>query len=139
MVGVEVSVDLPIFARNRQDRDISARYAERDAVKAEHEDAHRAQQETVAAAIADWEGYGRQARRFEDVLLPLLRDRSRTALALYRGGGPLQPWLDAWRDEIRTRIDYTDVLAAWGKTWAELAYLIPDEQPTGIALPEVSP
>lgn len=139
MVGVEVSVDLPIFSRNRQDRDISARYAERDAVKAEREDARRAQHEAVATAIADWKGYGQQARRFDDALLPLLRDRSRTALALYRGGGSLQPWLDAWRDEIRTRIDYIDVLAAWGKTWAELAYLIPDEQPTGITLPEVSP
>jgi outer membrane protein TolC len=139
MVGIEVSVDLPIFSRNRQDRDISARYAERDAVKAEHEDARRAQHEAVATALADWKGYGQQARRFEGALLPLLRDRSRTALALYRGGGPLQPWLDAWRDEIRTRIDYTDVLAAWGKTWAELAYLIPNEQPAAFALPEVSP
>ncbi|TAM93765.1 MAG: transporter [Rhodanobacteraceae bacterium] len=139
MVGMEVSVDLPIFSRNRQDRDISARYAERDAVKAEHEDARRAQHEAVAKAIADWKGYGQQARRFQDALLPLLSDRSRTALALYRGGGSLQPWLDAWRDEIRTRIDYTDALAAWGKTWAELAYLIPDKQPTGIALPEVLP
>lgn len=139
MVGVEVSVDLPIFPGNRQDRDISARYAERDAVLAEHEDARRAQHETVATAIADWKGYGRQARRFDDTLLPLLRDRSRTALALYRGGGSLQPWLDAWRDEIRTCIDYTNVLAAWGKTWAELAYLIPNDQPARIALPEVSP
>jgi len=139
MVGVEVSVDLPIFPGNRQDRDISARYAERDAVFAEHEDARRAQHEAVATAIADWKGYGRQARRFEDSLLPLLRDRSRTALALYRGGGSLQPWLDAWRDEIRTRIDYTDVLAAWGKTWAELAYLIPDNNAAQPALPEVSP
>lgn len=139
MVGMEVSVDLPIFSRNRQDRDISARFAERDAVKAEHEDAWRAQHEAVATAVADWKGYGQQARRFEDALLPLLSDRSRTALALYRGGGSLQPWLDAWRDEIRTRIDYTDALAAWGKTWAELAYLVPDGQPTGIALPEVLP
>jgi outer membrane protein TolC len=139
MVGVEVSVDLPIFPRNRQDRDISARYAERDAIKAEREDARRAQHEAVATAIANWNGYGQQARRFDDALLPLLRDRSRTALALYRGGGSLQPWLDAWRDEIRTRTDYTDVLAAWGKTWVELAYLIPDDQPARIALPEVSP
>lgn len=139
MVGVEVSVDLPIFPGNRQDRDISARYADRDAVLAEHEDAQRAQREAVATAIADWTGYGQQVRRFKQTLLPLLGDRSRTALALYRGGGSLQPWLDAWRDEIRTRISYTQALAAWGKTWAELAYLIPDDQSTRVALPELSP
>lgn len=139
MVGVEVSVDLPIFARNRQGRDISARHAERDAVAAGHEDARRAQHEAVATALANWTGEGQQVRRFEEVLLPLLHDRSRTALAQYRGGGPLQPWLDAWRDELRTRIDYTVVLAARGKTWAELAYLIPTDPPARIALPEVSP
>lgn len=139
MLGVEVSVELPLFPGNRQDRDISARYAERDAVAAEREDARRAQHEAVATAIADWNGYGRQVRRFEDTLLPLLRDRTRTALALYRGGGSLQPWLDAWRDEIRTRIDYTQMLSAWGRTWAELAYLIPHGQPGLTALPEVSP
>ncbi|HET6912373.1 MAG TPA: TolC family protein [Rhodanobacteraceae bacterium] len=139
MVGVEVSVDLPLFPGNRQDRDISARYADRDAVLAEHEDARRAQHEAVATAIAGWTGYGQQVRRFKDSLLPLLADRSRTALALYRGGGSLQPWLDAWRDEIRTRIGYTQALAAWGKTWAELAYLIPDNQSARIALPELSP
>lgn len=139
MVGVEVSVDLPLFPGNRQDRDIHARYADRAAVLAEHEDARRSQHELVAAAIADWNGDGQQVRRFKDSLLPLLRDRSRTAFALYRGGGSLQPWLDAWRDEIRTRIDYTQVLAAWGETWAELSYLLPDESTTRIALPEMSP
>lgn len=139
MVGFEVSVDLPLFPGNRQDRDIRARYAERDAVKAEHEDARRSQHAAVAAAIADWNGDGQQVRRFRDSLLPLLRDRSRTALALYRGGGSLQPWLDAWHDEIRTRIDYTRALAAWGETWAELSYLLPDDPTTHIALPEMSP
>lgn len=139
MVGIEVSVDLPIFPGNRQDRDISARYADRDAVLAEHEDARRAQHEAVATAVANWMGYGHQVHRFKQTLLPLLGDRSRTALALYRGGGSLQPWLDAWRDEIRTRIGYTQALAAWGKTWAELAYLIPDDRSARIALPEISP
>lgn len=139
MLGVEVSVALPILPGQRQDRDISARYAERDAALAEHEDARRAQREWVTATMANWTGYGQQAQRFKQAMLPLLRDRSRTALAAYRGGGALQPWLEAWRDEIRTRIDYTTVLAAWGRTWAELAYLVPDERTASVALPEVSP
>jgi hypothetical protein len=71
--------------------------------------------------------------------LPLLRDSSRSALALYRGGGALQPWLDAWRDEIRAHISYAQVLADRGKTWAELAYLLPDDRTPRPALPEVSP
>lgn len=126
MVSLEVGVSLPIFPGDRQDRDISARYAERDAVQAEHEDARRAQREAVSAAIAEWQGDGKQVRRYRNELLPLAADRARTALALYRGGGSLQPWLDARRDEVNARIGYAQALAAWGKAWAALAYLVPD-------------
>jgi outer membrane protein TolC len=126
MVGIEVGVSLPLFPGNRQDRDISARYAERDAVKDEYEDARRAQREAVAADLAEWQGDGKQVDTYRDKLLPLAADRSRTALALFRGGGSLQPWLEARRDEIDTRIAYAKALGAWGNAWARLAYLIPE-------------
>ncbi len=126
MISVMVGFSLPLFPGNRQDRDISARYAERDAVLAEHEDARRAQREAVAAALAAWQGEDKQVRRYRNELLPLAQDRSRTALAAYRGGASLQPWLDARRDEIDARIAYAQALDAWGKAWAALAYLIPD-------------
>ncbi|HST27163.1 MAG TPA: TolC family protein [Rudaea sp.] len=127
MASVNFGMSLPLFAGNRQDRDIGARHAERDAVLAEHEDARRAQRAMVEQKLADWRGWTRQARRFRDELLPLAADRSRVALAAYRGGGSLQLWLDARRDEIKTRLDYVDALAAWGRDWVALAYLIPAE------------
>jgi len=96
-------------------------------VRAEFEDARRGQRRAVAQAVADWQGWNRQVRRFRKQLLPLAADRSRTALALYRGGGSLEPWLEARRDEIRTRIDYAKALSAWGKAWVALAYLLPDQ------------
>ena len=126
MISVMVGFSLPLFPGNRQDRDISARYAERDAVLADHEDARRAQRAAVDTTLARWQGDDKQVRRYRDELLPLGADRSRTALAAYRGGGSLQPWLDARRDEIDTRFAYARALAAWGKAWAQLAYLIPD-------------
>jgi outer membrane protein TolC len=125
MLMLEVGVSLPLFTRNRQDRGISARQAERDAVQAEREDARRAQREAVAQAVATWQGWNRQIDRYRDTLLPLARDRSATALASYRSGGELQPWLEARRDEIRQRLDYADALAARARLWASLAYLLP--------------
>lgn len=140
MLGIEVGVTLPLFAGNRQDRDIGARAAEYDAVKAEHEDARRAQREVVAAALATWRGSARQVKNYRITLLPLAADRSRTALAAYRGGGALQPWLDARRDEIDTRVGYAQALAALGTTWAQLAYLIPDhDTPTARSVLEQLP
>ena len=125
MVSVMVGFSLPLFPGDRQDRDIGARSAERDAVLAEHEDARRAQHEAVASALAAWQADGRQVRRDREELLPLAEDRSRTALAAYRGGASLQPWLDARRDEIDIRVAYARALAAWGRTWVWLAYLVP--------------
>jgi hypothetical protein len=48
------------------------------------------------------------------------------ALAAYRSGGTLQPWLEARRDEIALRLDYADALAAHARAWAALAYLLPE-------------
>lgn len=129
-VTLQVGVSLPLFTRNRQDRGISAKYAERDAVQADHEDARRAQREAVARAIATWQGWDRQIVRDEHTLLPLARDRTRTALAAYRGGGPLQPWLDARRDDIQLRLNYADALAARARLWASLAYLLSASETT---------
>jgi outer membrane protein TolC len=127
MVMLEVGVSLPLFTRNRQDRGISARQAQRDAVQADHEDARRAQREAVTRAVASWRGWGRQIERYRQTLLPLARDRARTALAGYRGGGSLQPWLEARRAEIELRLSYADALAAHARLWASLAYLLPSE------------
>ena len=126
-VSVQFSVSLPLFTRNRQDRGISAKQAQRDAVQADHEDARRAQHEAIARAAATWQGWNRQIERYQKTLLPLARDRAHTALASYRGGGVLQPWLDARRDEIELRMSYADALAARGRLWASLAYLLPSE------------
>jgi outer membrane protein TolC len=134
MLAIEFGVSLPLFPGNRQDRNISARYADRAAVRAEFEDARRVQRQAVAQAVADWQGWDRQVRRFRKRLLPLAADRSRTALALYRAGGSLAPWLEARRDEIRTRVDYAKALSAWGKAWVALAYLLPDQD--NVELPQ---
>lgn len=128
MLSVEVSIGLPLFARNRQDRDVVARRAELDAVAAEHEDARRAQLDAVRRALAEWNGLKRQIARKEQQSLPLAHDRTQVALAAYRGGGPLQPWLDARRDELDLHIEHARHLGELGRAWAALAYLLSDEE-----------
>lgn len=129
MVMLQVGVSLPLFTRNRQDRGISAKEDQWEAVQDAHEDARRQQREAVASTIANWESLGRQIQRYRDTLLPLGRDRTQTALAAYRGGGPLQPWLDARRDEIELRLRYADTLMQRAQLWASLAYLLPSSEP----------
>ncbi|RDZ28552.1 TolC family protein [Lysobacter silvisoli] len=127
MLMVEFAIDLPLFPGNRQDRGVSAKRAELDAVAAEREDARRVQTETVRRALAEWQGLQRQVARKETESLPLARDRAKTALTAYAGGGDLQPWLQARRDEIELHIEHARHLGELGRAWAALAYLLPEE------------
>ena len=127
LLSVEFSIDLPLFPGNRQDRGIAARQAEYEATLDEHEDAKRAQQQQLQSDLAQWAGLTRQVKRDEGSLLPLARDRSRIALAAYRGGGELQPWLDARRAEIETYVTHAQMSGALGRAWAALAFLLPEE------------
>lgn len=130
MLMFEVAVGLPLFARNRQDRDVAARRAELAAVEAEHEDARRAQLDTLRETLAQWHAMQRLVARKQQQLLPLAHDRSRTALAAYRGGGALQPWLDARRDELELEVEHTTHLSELGRAWAALAFLLPTAETT---------
>lgn len=126
MLMVEVEIGLPLFAHNRQDRGIAAREADYRAVLATREDLRREQAARISADIAQWEGLKRQVELLESSLLPLARDRSATALAGYRAGGALRPWLDARRDELDAQIQYTQLLGELGRAWVALAYLLPE-------------
>lgn len=126
MVSLQFSIDLPLFSVNRQDRGIAARRADLDSVAAQREDARRAQKESVQRMLAQWEGLRQQAKRERDEMLPLAAERVDLAVASYRGGGELRPWLEARRDEIELRIEHARRLGELGSAWAALAFLLPD-------------
>lgn len=128
MLMVEFSIGLPLFTGNRQDRDIAARRAERDAVAASYEEARRAQLEALQRLLADWHGLLRQITRHEQQILPLARDRIQTALAAYAGGGELQPWIDAQREAIELHLMHARLRRDLGNAWAQLAFLLPEQE-----------
>jgi outer membrane protein TolC len=128
LVSVEFSIDLPLFPGDRQDRGVAARQADYEATLDAHEDARRAQRQQVQADLAQWNSMKSQVARDEEQLLPLARDRSRVALAAYRGGGALQPWLDARRAEIEEEVTHARMSGDLGRAWAALAYLLPEER-----------
>lgn len=127
MLMVEFRVGLPIFARNRQDRLVAARRAELEAAAAERRDAERAQREAVRRALAEWHGLRTQVDRHRAQILPLTGDRARAALEMYRAGGPIQPWLEARRDELEAHLAHIRHLGELTRVWTALAYLLPEE------------
>lgn len=125
MLMLEVGIRLPIFPGNRQDRDVAAREAEYQGALATREDQRRAAAASLRARIAQWRGLLAQVETDEQRLLPLASDRTATALASYRGGGELNSWIEARRDELATRLSHVNHVVELGRTWAELAFLLP--------------
>jgi outer membrane protein TolC len=129
MLMIEVGIGLPWFTRNRQDRGIAAREADYQAAVATREDLRQQAAAEIRVGVARWAGLKRQVALHEDALLPLAHDRSTTALAAYRAGGPLQPWLDARRDELAVHLAHATHLGELGHAWAALAFLLPVDAP----------
>jgi cobalt-zinc-cadmium efflux system outer membrane protein len=130
MMMFEVNVGLPFFTRNRQDRDIAARLAERDAIQAERENARREQRESLERLIAQWEGLKEERARYESTLLPLSRDRSAVALAAFGGGAELLPWIQARREEIDVRRRHIRLVVELARAWIALDTLLPPTDST---------
>lgn len=128
MATVEFAVALPFLSRARRSGDIGARRALLDAARAAREDLAREASAAVQSAIAAWQGNRQQVALAETHVLPLARDRSAAALAGYRAGGALRPWLEARRDELAALRAYARQLADLGRAWAALACLIEESQ-----------
>ncbi|NZA24828.1 TolC family protein [Luteimonas sp. SJ-92] len=128
MLMLEVGVGLPLFARNRQDRGIAAREADYREALATREDRRREQEARIRADFARWEGIRHVVNLHVQAQIPLAHDRSATALAAYRAGAGLQPWLDARRDELDLHVAHARHLNRLGRAWAALAFLLEESQ-----------
>ncbi len=136
MVTVEFAIGLPLFSANRQDRGVAAREADYQATLASREDARRQVAAEIRRRFAEWQGLRGQTHRDVAQLLLLARDRSEVALAGFRGGAALQPWLDARRDQLEILTAHAERLRRFGQAWAALAFLLPGPGKTAQATEE---
>ena len=128
MLTFQLSIDLPLFADRRQNREAAARLAQVAQARALREDALRQHLAEVAAAQAEWNVAAMRLKRFDDELLPLARDRARLALAAYRSGfGTLAAVLEMRRTELDLRLQKLQLAAEQGRARAQLIYFLPDE------------
>jgi outer membrane protein, heavy metal efflux system len=126
MVSLQFTVDLPVFARTRQDPVIAARSADLRRIEAERDTQVRMHTAELHEVLIDWRQLGEQLTRYDQELSPLARERSRAALAAYRAGSAdLRGALDAFSDEIEILIERAGVEEERGRMWAFLRYLEP--------------
>ncbi|MDQ7990842.1 MAG: TolC family protein [Candidatus Dactylopiibacterium sp.] len=126
MVSVSVTLPLPWDRANRQDRDLAASLARRDAARAMAADTAREYAARVEEARAAWEADQARERHYDATLLPLAQARIDAALAAYRAGtGSLAEVLGARRARLDTQLARQRTALAAARGHAELDYLDP--------------
>ncbi len=133
MVSVNVSIPLQLDQKNRQDREVSARLAMAEQMRAEREEATREHVAETRTWLQQWQSLRDRVTHYDSSLIPLTTERTRAAIAAYRGGGGSLPSvLEARRMEIDTRMERLRLEMEAAGLWARLEYLIPTEHLTTV-------
>lgn len=137
MVSVNVSIPLQFDQKNRQDRDVAAKLAVVEQMRAQREEATREHVAETLGWLQEWQSDRDRLAHYDSELIVLAAERTRAAMAAYRGGsGALSAVLDARRMEIDTRMDRLRVEMEAAALWAQLEFLIPPEhEATAMARP----
>ena len=128
MVSLNVSVPFQIDPKNRQDREVAARLAAVEQLRAQREETTREHIAETRSWLQQWQSNSQRLAGYDSALIPLSAERTRAALAAYRGGGAmLSAVLEARRIEIDVRMERLRIEMENSGLWAQLEYLIPAE------------
>ncbi len=128
MVSVNVSIPLQFDQKNRQNRELAAKLAVVEQMRAQREEATREHVAETLGWLQEWQSDRDRLAHYDSELILLAAERTRAAMAAYRGGsGALASVLDARRMEIDTRMDRLRLEMDAAALWAQLEYLLPPE------------
>ena len=127
MISINLSVPLQWDQKNRQDRELAAKLALVEQARAQTEEMTREHAAEIRAMVIEWQSNRERLTRHDNSLIPLASERTRAALAAYRGGaGSLTTVLEARRGEIDARLERLRLAMDTARLWAQLNYLNPD-------------
>ena len=126
MISINFSIPWQLDRGNRQDRELAAKLAIIDQLQAQRDEATREHVADVRSWLLQWQSTRDRLVRYDSSIVPLSADRTRAALAAYRGGsGSLSAVLDARRMEIDTVLEHIRLEMDIAGVWEQLEYLIP--------------
>ena len=128
MLSVNFSIPLQWDPKNRQDREVSAGLALAEQMRAQREEVTRERLAEARSWLQQWQGNRGRLAHYDSSLIALAAERTRAAIAAYRGGGGmLTAVLESRRMEIDTRIERLRLEMETAGLWAQLEYLIPEQ------------
>ena len=127
MISINLSVPLQWDQKNRQDRELAAKLALVEQARAQTEEMTREHAAEIRGMVIEWQSNRERLTRHDGSLIPLASERTRAALAAYRGGaGSLTTVLEARRGEIDARMERLRLAMDTARLWAQLNYLNPE-------------
>ena len=126
MASVTLSIPLQWDQKSRQDREVAAKLAIAAQMRAQREEAARGHVADTHTWLQQWQSDRDRMAHFDRTLVPLAAERTRAALAAYRGSsGLLTAVLEARRMEIETRMEHLRLEMEAASLWAQIEYLLP--------------
>ena len=123
-VSLSVTVDLPLFRKNRQDRGLAAALSERRAATESKDELQRRLSSQLDAEYARWQQLSRRVDLYERLILTQAKDQANAALAAYQSEA--SDFADVMRgfiDELNTRLDHIRLQTERAQSYAVLANL----------------
>jgi outer membrane protein, heavy metal efflux system len=136
MVSLGVTIPLQWDQKNRQDRELSAKLAKVEQIRAERDELARAHLAQTQTWLASWQSNLTRLAHYDQTLIVLARERTQAALAAYRGGKqPLTSVLEARRMEIDTQVERLRIEMQTAALWTSLEFLLPDSDSAVVPTP----
>lgn len=123
-VSVSVTVDLPFFGKNRQDRKLASALSERRAAIATKEALYAELNSRVHAEHARWSDLSRRLSLYESRILEQSEGQAQAALLAYQSdAGDFSDVMRGYIDDLNTRLDHIRLQVERAQSYAVLANL----------------
>ena len=123
-VSVSVTVDLPFFRSNRQDKSVGAALSQRRAADQSREELLRRLNSQLDAEYVRWEELGSRLALYEESILGVSADNASAALAAYQSDtGDFADAMRGYTDDLNTRLEYIRLQVERAQSYAMLANL----------------
>ncbi len=123
-ISVSVTVDLPIFKKNRQDRDLAAALSERSAAVATKGQLHAQLKSQLDSEYTRWTELTRRMALYEAQILQLSENQAEAALLAYQSdAGDFSDVMRAHVNNLDTRLEHIGLQIERAQSYAVLANL----------------
>lgn len=123
MGQLQFTLDLPLFAKNRQSPMITARGAELRKARAERDTQIAMRRAELQQMVISWQQLGEQLQFLDDEQLALARERSRAALGGFRAGSlDARAVVDAFNSETDLLLSRAALTLDRAMAWSYLRY-----------------